>query len=169
MWYVLCNGGSACVPAQRARQFFLLDSRAAWILRGPPVLSSNGLMPGHRRAPRFVGSIGIVSLFADFTYDGGRSVMGAYLATRGSPACALESHGGRVCVERVVRADIVAGERVSAARQKMHSCHAQVRNWATAMHSVCTSSWAKLGALGGPLTVGRRWLGLGVASDLHCC
>lgn len=32
-------------------------------------------------ALRFVVSIGIVSLFADFTYEGGRSIVGPYLAT----------------------------------------------------------------------------------------
>ena len=37
-----------------------------------------------RIALRFVVSIGIVSLFADFTYEGGRSIMGPYLAVLGA-------------------------------------------------------------------------------------
>ncbi len=35
-------------------------------------------------ALRFVISIGIVSLFADFTYEGGRSIVGSYLAVLGA-------------------------------------------------------------------------------------
>lgn len=35
-------------------------------------------------ALRFVIRIGIISLFADFTYEGGRSIVGAYLATLGA-------------------------------------------------------------------------------------
>ncbi len=33
---------------------------------------------------RFVLIIGIVNLFADFTYEGGRSIMGPFLATLGA-------------------------------------------------------------------------------------
>jgi len=33
---------------------------------------------------RFVLIIGIVNLFADFTYEGGRSIMGPFLAFRGA-------------------------------------------------------------------------------------
>jgi MFS family permease len=36
------------------------------------------------RALRFVVSIGVVSLFADLTYEGGRSIMGPYLAMLGA-------------------------------------------------------------------------------------
>lgn len=43
----------------------------------------NGSDTSRRRALRFVVSIGIVSLFADFTYEGGRSIMGPYLAALG--------------------------------------------------------------------------------------
>lgn len=38
----------------------------------------------HSGALRFVISIGIVSLFADFTYEGGRSIVGPYLAVLGA-------------------------------------------------------------------------------------
>ena len=37
-----------------------------------------------QRALRFVVSLGIVSLFADFTYEGGRSIVGPYLALLGA-------------------------------------------------------------------------------------
>ena len=36
------------------------------------------------KALRFVISIGIVSLFADMTYEGGRSIVGRYLAVLGA-------------------------------------------------------------------------------------
>lgn len=39
--------------------------------------------PERNAALRFVISIGIVSLFADFTYEGGRSIVGPYLAVLG--------------------------------------------------------------------------------------
>ena len=50
---------------------------------------SNQSTPGRFPAPRsgalrFVISIGIVSLFADFVYEGGRSIMGPYLALLGA-------------------------------------------------------------------------------------
>jgi len=37
-----------------------------------------------RLAFRFVLIIGIVNLFVDFTYEGGRSIMGPFLATLGA-------------------------------------------------------------------------------------
>lgn len=37
-----------------------------------------------QRALRFVVSLGLVSLFADFTYEGGRSIIGPYLALLGA-------------------------------------------------------------------------------------
>jgi len=40
--------------------------------------------PGRKAALRFVLTIGIVSLFADMTYEGGRSITGALLATLGA-------------------------------------------------------------------------------------
>lgn len=43
----------------------------------------NGRGANRGRALHFVVSIGIVSLFADFTYEGGRSIMGPYLAALG--------------------------------------------------------------------------------------
>ena len=39
-----------------------------------------------RQALRFVFGLGIVSLFADFTYEGGRSIVGPYLASLGASA-----------------------------------------------------------------------------------
>ena len=39
---------------------------------------------GRRKALRFVVSLGFVSLFADFTYEGGRSIIGPYLALLGA-------------------------------------------------------------------------------------
>lgn len=45
---------------------------------------NNSLSASRARALRFVVGLGIVSLFADFTYEGGRSVMGPYLATLGA-------------------------------------------------------------------------------------
>jgi hypothetical protein len=38
----------------------------------------------HRLALRFVVGIGLVSLFADFTYEGGRSISGPFLAVLGA-------------------------------------------------------------------------------------
>lgn len=49
----------------------------------PQMSSDNVSDTNRRRALRFVVSIGIVSLFADFTYEGGRSIMGPYLAALG--------------------------------------------------------------------------------------
>jgi MFS family permease len=42
--------------------------------------------PGRRTALRFVFLIGVLSFFADFTYEGSRSVIGPYLATLGATA-----------------------------------------------------------------------------------
>lgn len=39
---------------------------------------------GREKALRFVVGLGIVSLFADFTYEGGRSIVGPYLAALGA-------------------------------------------------------------------------------------
>jgi len=39
-----------------------------------------------QKALRFVVSLGIVSLFADFTYEGGRSIVGPFLASLGASA-----------------------------------------------------------------------------------
>ncbi|HEY3644333.1 MAG TPA: MFS transporter, partial [Gammaproteobacteria bacterium] len=39
-----------------------------------------------QKALRFVISLGIVSLFADFTYEGGRSIVGPFLASLGASA-----------------------------------------------------------------------------------
>ncbi|HVA55884.1 MAG TPA: MFS transporter [Gammaproteobacteria bacterium] len=46
------------------------------------ILANPGVARG--AALRFVISIGIVSLFADFTYEGGRSIVGPYLAVLGA-------------------------------------------------------------------------------------
>lgn len=48
---------------------------------GPPPLSSTDTMPASRIAMRFVLLIGALSFFADFTYEGARSVLGPYLAS----------------------------------------------------------------------------------------
>jgi MFS family permease len=40
--------------------------------------------PGRTLAWRFIISIGVVSLFADFTYEGGRSIVGPYLGALGA-------------------------------------------------------------------------------------
>src|SRR5690242_7206152 len=39
-----------------------------------------------QKALRFVISLGVVSLFADFTYEGGRSIIGPFLASLGASA-----------------------------------------------------------------------------------
>ena len=44
----------------------------------------SGQASPRQRALRFVVSLGIVSLFADFTYEGGRSIIGPYLALLGA-------------------------------------------------------------------------------------
>lgn len=46
-------------------------------------LTAVGTDEARRQALRFVISIGIVSLFADFVYEGGRSIVGPYLALLG--------------------------------------------------------------------------------------
>ena len=43
-------------------------------------------MTAKQKALRFVISLGIVSLFADFTYEGGRSIVGPFLASLGASA-----------------------------------------------------------------------------------
>jgi MFS family permease len=45
-------------------------------------------------ALRFVLVIGIVNLFADFTYEGGRSIMGPFLGVLGAGAAAVGALGG---------------------------------------------------------------------------
>jgi len=47
-----------------------------------------------KKALRFVISLGIVSLFADFTYEGGRSIVGPYLATLGASSLFVGVVGG---------------------------------------------------------------------------
>ena len=47
-----------------------------------------------QKALRFVVSLGIVSLFADFTYEGGRSILGPYLATLGAGSLFVGAVGG---------------------------------------------------------------------------
>jgi MFS family permease len=49
-------------------------------------------MPGRSVAPRalkFVVLVGVMSFFADFTYEGSRSIIGPYLATLGAGALAI--------------------------------------------------------------------------------
>src|SRR2546426_5808982 len=48
-----------------------------------------GKNPTKRRALKFVLLIGVVSFFADFTYEGARSVTGPYLAILGASATAV--------------------------------------------------------------------------------
>ncbi len=50
--------------------------------------------PERQKALRFVVSLGIVSLFADFTYEGGRSILGPYLATLGASSLFVGAVGG---------------------------------------------------------------------------
>lgn len=45
--------------------------------------------PAKRAATNFVLTVGILSLFADFTYEGARSILGPYLATFGLGAFAI--------------------------------------------------------------------------------
>jgi len=47
-----------------------------------------------QKALRFVISLGIVSLFADFTYEGGRSIIGPFLASLGASALFAGSVAG---------------------------------------------------------------------------
>ena len=49
---------------------------------------------GREKALRFVVSLGLVSLFADFTYEGGRSILGPYLATLGAGSLFVGAVGG---------------------------------------------------------------------------
>lgn len=51
-----------------------------------PSATSASTRPMARRAVRFVLLIGVVSLFADFTYEGARSVVGPYFALLGASA-----------------------------------------------------------------------------------
>ena len=46
------------------------------------------------KALRFVIGLGIVSLFADFTYEGGRSILGPYLAILGASSLFVGAVGG---------------------------------------------------------------------------
>lgn len=46
-----------------------------------PKVSRIGTPPGSRMAMRFVLLIGVVSFFADFTYEGSRSILGPYLSS----------------------------------------------------------------------------------------
>jgi len=54
-----------------------------------PSLASHSAAARRRSALRFVLLLGILSFFADFTYEGSRSVVGPYLATLGVGAGAL--------------------------------------------------------------------------------
>jgi len=45
--------------------------------------------PGARRALRFVLMVGVMSLFADLTYEGSRSIVGPYLGVLGAGALAI--------------------------------------------------------------------------------
>ncbi len=47
-----------------------------------------------RRALRFVALIGIVNLFADFTYEGGRGIVGAFLGHLGASGAAVGAVAG---------------------------------------------------------------------------
>lgn len=55
---------------------------------GPQELSSSGADENSaaRRALRFILLIGVLSFFADFTYEGSRSILGPYLASLGANA-----------------------------------------------------------------------------------
>jgi MFS family permease len=58
-------------------------------LRTPPASSRPGL-----RAWYFVIGLGLVSLFADMVYEGGRSIIGPYLATLGASAALVGAVAG---------------------------------------------------------------------------
>jgi hypothetical protein len=47
-----------------------------------------------RSAWRFVALMGIVSLFADMTYEGARSLTGQFLALLGAGAAVIRHRGG---------------------------------------------------------------------------
>ncbi|CAE6909119.1 hypothetical protein R69927_05885 [Paraburkholderia domus] len=49
-------------------------------------MANQTIGPGSRRAMRFVLVVGILSFFADFTYEGARSILGPFLATAGASA-----------------------------------------------------------------------------------
>lgn len=51
-------------------------------------------MTARQQALRFVVGLGIVSLFADFTYEGGRSILGPYLAVLGASSLFVGVVGG---------------------------------------------------------------------------
>ena len=55
----------------------------------PPAERGAVRSAGHSRAIRFVLLIGVLSLFADFTYEGSRSVLGPYLGTLGAGAVVI--------------------------------------------------------------------------------
>lgn len=46
--------------------------------------AANSLEDRRKKLFRFVIGLGLVSLFADFTYEGGRSIVGSYLAVIGA-------------------------------------------------------------------------------------
>jgi MFS family permease len=52
------------------------------------------LAGGERAVFRFILALGVVSLFADVTYEGARSVIGPYLATLGASATLVGAVGG---------------------------------------------------------------------------
>jgi MFS family permease len=66
------------------------ESRAGAPRIGPPDQSAAASVPlDARRALRFIVAIGVVSLFADMTYEGARSITGPYLALLGASGTAV--------------------------------------------------------------------------------
>ncbi|CAE6838668.1 hypothetical protein R70006_07382 [Paraburkholderia domus] len=49
-------------------------------------MANQTISPGSRRAMRFVLLVGILSFFADFTYEGARSILGPFLEAAGASA-----------------------------------------------------------------------------------
>jgi MFS family permease len=71
-------------------------------LQGAPLGSPTGIRKGYdvirtisrNTALQFVLIIGVVNLFADFTYEGGRSIMGPFLGVLGASAAAVGAVAG---------------------------------------------------------------------------
>ena len=77
---------------------------------------------------RFVLLVGVMSFFADFTYEGSRSIIGPYLGQLGAGALELRDLGAEVGVKGVVgRARAEGHARIHAASgQRELGCFSRV-------------------------------------------
>lgn len=58
-------------------------------MEAPRGAAAIGASSAHAAALKFVVLLGVVSLFADMTYEGARSITGPYLAVLGASATAV--------------------------------------------------------------------------------